>query len=108
MIISGCTAINIHKAPPHDWPKLEMTVTKLGFMELQSVCEASILMQRFACANINFDTMTCKVYYFSDDEYGKLALEHEEMHCLGYDHIGSSELAGWWHNWKQQNRSALK
>lgn len=102
--IAACTAIG-HKEPPADWPKLDVSYHKVGFMELQSICGHGPLMlpllQYFGCAWIHFDTMECRIYYASDDEYGRLAVEHELDHCNGKDHIGSSLLADAWAEFKK-------
>jgi len=106
----GCTAINVHQEPPKDWPKLSVSIQKVGFWEMQTLCGGNPLMAAlglknyFGCAWIRFDTNTCVVYYSSDDEHGKLVIEHELMHCEGYDHIGSSSLADGWEQWKKENR----
>lgn len=109
-LLVGCTAINVHDAPPKDWPKLERKTVKLGFYDLQVACGGSALMLMLgayysACAWVNFDTMTCTTFYAGDDddEYVILAKEHEDTHCLGYDHIGSSMFADYWASWKQAN-----
>lgn len=108
--LSGCTAINVHQEPPKDWPKLLVSIQKVGFWEMQTLCGGNPLMAAlglknyFGCAWIQFDTNTCVVYYSSDDEHGKLVIEHELMHCEGYDHIGSSSFADGWEEWKKENR----
>ena len=112
LIVTACTAIDLHNEPPADWPKLTVGVHKLGFWEMQSYCGTSGLMflvtQSMACAVINFNDMTCTIYYAADDETGAMAIEHEEMHCKGHDHIGSSHLRDAWSEWKLNNRSAGK
>jgi len=105
-ILSGCTAIG-HKAPPNDWPQLQVSIHKVGFWELQTICGGGGLMvlafQYFGCAWIYFNDMTCKVYYAADDESGQSVIEHELEHCRGMDHMGSSMLADGWEQWKREN-----
>ena len=112
LILSACTAINVHDAPPKDWPKLTEGVKKVGYWEMQTYCGTSglsfLLTQSFACALINFNDMTCTIYYAADDETAIYAIEHEETHCKGHDHIGSSLLRDAWSEWKRDNRRVGK
>lgn len=112
LLCAACTAINVHQAPPKDWPKLTVGVVKTGFWNMQTYCGTGGLMflvqQSLACAVINFNDMTCTIFYAADDDTGLMAIEHEELHCLGHDHIGSSQLADAWKEFKSQNRRAGK
>ena len=92
VFLPGCTAIDMHREPPKDWPKLTVTEHKVGFWELQTICGGSVIAQYVACARIFFKDNACKIYYVSGDEYGRLAVEHEREHCNGRDHVGSSAL----------------
>lgn len=107
-LIVACTTIDIHNAPPSDWPKLRVGIVKTGYWAMQTACGTGglrfLLSQSFACAYINFNDMTCTIYYASDDEYAAMAIEHEEMHCKGHDHIGSGQLRDAWSEWKLNNR----
>jgi hypothetical protein len=113
LVLSACTAINIHQEPPSDWPKLETTTHKVGFWEMQRHCGTSglkfLLTQSLACAWIDFNTMTCRIYYAADDEHSAAhAIEHEKDHCEGRDHIGSTHLRDGWENWKRGQVTANK
>lgn len=111
--LSACTAINVHQKPPSDWPKLQVSIHKVGFWEMQKICGGSylsgVLTQYMGCAWIYFDKGTCEVYYAADDkESAANVIEHEVMHCEGYDHIGSSTLKDGWEQWKADQRRAMK
>lgn len=111
LLLAGCTAINVHQEPPKDWPKLEISYHKVGFWEMQRHCGTSgpkfLLFQSFGCAWIDFDAMTCRIYYAAQDtESAALVIEHEEEHCRGFDHIGSSTLRDYWENWKRGQATA--
>lgn len=103
VLLSACTVVNEHKAPPPDWPKLEVTVTEGGFWETQERCDRNPLVvvligPALGCAWINFDEMRCRIYLWVNS-----VLEHELLHCQGYDHYGSSQLADYWEEWKREN-----
>jgi len=113
MALGACTAINVHQKPPSDWPKLNVSIHKVGFRELQKICGGSyaigLLTQYMGCAWIYFEKGTCEVYYAADDKDSAThVIEHEVMHCEGYDHIGSSALADGWGEWKASQRRAEK
>ena len=94
IMLSGCTMIDMHTPPPSDWPKLEMVYVK-------SRAEVYDCGTAVACANVNFDTMKCTIYIAADDpESAALGREHEEAHCAGRDHIGSTAFRDYWEAWK--------
>ena len=104
VLLSACTVVNEHKAPPPDWPKLEVTVTEGGFWETQERCDrnpwvVTLIGPALGCAWVNFDEMRCRIYLWVNS-----VLEHELLHCQGYDHYGSSQLADYWEEWKRENR----
>lgn len=109
VLLTGCSAIDMHKPPPSDWPTLAISYHKVGFWEMQRHCGTSgpkfLLMQAFGCAWIDFDSMTCRIYYAAEDEASAaLVIEHEEEHCRGRDHVGASTLRNLWENWKRGQR----
>ncbi len=104
LALGACTLINEHKLPPKDWPNLEVTVYETGFSETQEKCGWSVLGAVLVgpilgCAYINFDKMKCDIYLWVNS-----VLDHELLHCKGYDHIGSSRLADYWEQWKKENK----
>jgi hypothetical protein len=108
MALGACTVINEHKAPPSDWPQLEVIVEEHGFWGTQEKCgrnvaEVVLIGPMLACAWINFDEMTCRIYLWLTS-----ALGHELLHCKGYDHYISNSLADYWNEWKQSQRVAEK
>lgn len=108
MALGACTVINEHRAPPSDFPELKITVNELGFWETQEKCDWSpalviLIGPRLGCAKYDFQKMTCDIYLWVNS-----ILEHELLHCKGYDHIGSSQIRDHWNEWKQSQRMAEK
>lgn len=104
LLLTGCTMISVDRKPPADWPKLEVSIVKLGFLKTQQKCGGNILMQTFACAEIRFDMMTCTIWTSTDDVY---VVEHELAHCEGHEHVGSSHLSDVWDEWKKYQRTRV-
>lgn len=116
VVLSSCTIIDSNRKPPADWPKLEVTEKKVGFWEMQALCQSNgassevtagvlatfLLKQYAACTVIYFDTKLATIYYASDDEYGRLAVVHERRHTKGYDHIGGTTLRDAWAAWRDK------
>jgi len=100
-MLSGCTTIS-HVAPPSDWPTLTViphyTTTKA--MRDQCVKWTPPLMSPMACAVIDFKKMTCEQWFDADFVTPDLVL-HENEHCRGKDHLGSTYLRDLWESWKK-------
>ena len=108
LALTGCTVVNEHKLPPADWPALEITVERNGFWETQEKCgrnvaEVLLIGPALGCMWVNFDEMRCRIYLWLD-----VVLEHEMLHCQGYDHYGSSDLADYWEQWKKDNQNVQR
>jgi hypothetical protein len=104
MALGACTIVNEHRAPPADWPELTVTINETSFKETQDKCgwnvvAAVLIGPMFGCAYVNFDQMKCDVYLWLN-----AVLEHELLHCKGYDHIGSTALADYWEQWKKEKK----
>lgn len=98
----GCTIVDQHRAPPADWPELKRIIHKVGYWELQKICGRDGIL--FGCggyAIVDLAARTCTIYYTGDGEWGQRALEHEEDHCQGKDHIGMKTLANLWEKYKR-------
>jgi hypothetical protein len=98
LLLSGCaiTPIDAAHEPPHDWPELKITVHKLD--DLSGVCNLRNAAMLAGCAVADFNKGTCAVYVrFSSKE----VLEHERMHCRGYDHPGESTFRAAWDDFKR-------
>ena len=52
----------------------------------------SIAMIPVACAQFDFVNRRCYVWYNADDPPSAATIEHERLHCQGYDHTGETTL----------------
>jgi hypothetical protein len=110
-MLAGCTVIG-HTPPPPDWPALRVVEHRVSSREMADVCYAHVevpMWMRLAganlegCALVYFDKGECHVWVRGDFP-DPLVLEHERMHCRGHDHIGSSDLADAWREFKRGRR----
>jgi len=103
LLATGCTAIDYDRAPPPDFPKLEVVVIPTGFWETQRICGGNLLFTVIACVQPNYETKTCPIYTTTDDE---IIMTHERDHCRGYDHYFSKcdpedSMCGTWKKYKE-------
>ena len=98
LLLSGCAAIST-TPPPTDWPKLATTIHAVSSKEMRDVCQPYMPFGSIAeaCALWNFDAKTCDIWIDRETQSG---LEHEKLHCLGYDHAGGTTLADAWASYK--------
>lgn len=101
LLLSGCTTIG-HVAPPADWPELEVIVHNVPHATMRNVCAkyAHWTMSPEACAEFFFGRGECHLWFSADFPPSRGILEHEYLHCEGYDHVGQSTLVDLWRRYK--------
>ena len=104
VLLSGCSTIS-HVAPPSDWPQLKLTQHYVSTREMRDQCVkwTPPFMSPMACAEINFDKMTCDQWFDADFVTPEI-VEHENEHWRGKDHAGSTYLRDLWENWKRAQK----
>lgn len=103
LLLSGCaTVIDLQSKPPNDWPELEVRVVRATQAEAIDACKLSVSFADVVrgCAIANFYIGRCYIFLVSDDPS---ILEHEKLHCIGYDHPGESVMRDSWQKWKDKN-----
>lgn len=99
LVAPGCSSIDMHTAPPFDWPALRVIVHKSGFMARRE-CDGAI----GGCAVPDFCYKVCDVYLQVDSP----AVEaHERAHCAGYDHPGDDTMKALWANYRRMDGPRL-
>ncbi len=111
--LGGCTTtapinirwseIDMHTLPPVDFPKLSIVVHQVSHTEMLERCQDA-LWKPLACAETNFKNMVCDIWYSDDVPPTKAIIDHEELHCKGYDHVGESSIRDAWEKYKQRTR----
>lgn len=97
--MAGCaTTIDMSRPPPPDWPQLEEVVASVPESEVKRVCASANLMVGYACTKVVFPERRCYIYLASADP---AVLEHERLHCRGYDHPGEASMRDAWVKWKR-------
>lgn len=92
-LIAGCTTIDSHSRID-GWPELKTTAHYLPHKEMREICTqyAPPLMSPEACTVVDLCKLTCDMFYSRDFPPPQYIIEHEELHCQGYEHPGDTTL----------------
>ena len=92
-LAAGCATIDHHE-PVAGWPELRIVEHYVPDAELRSRCAKYVPLGLFpeSCAEFYFDRGECHVWYNADFRPQPYVMEHERLHCRGYDHAGDTTL----------------
>lgn len=97
LAMSACTVMNEHQAPDPQWPALQVVEHEVSAIEMLRRCYRFVSLPMkllgaipFACAEINLVENRCDIWFTADSD--PFILEHERLHCKGYDHHGDTTL----------------
>lgn len=91
-IIAGCAMIGHEKV--EGWPALEIVEHHVAHNVMRDRCAKYVGPGAFpeACAEFDFAAALCDIWFSADFPPSQSIIEHERLHCRGYDHIGSSAM----------------
>lgn len=92
-LAGGCAVIDRHEQVA-GWPKLRIIEHYVPDDALRRRCAKYVplgLMPE-ACAEFYFDRGECHVWYNADFRPQPYVIEHERLHCEGYEHAGDTTL----------------
>ncbi|MCI3951584.1 MAG: hypothetical protein K0R53_1081 [Burkholderiales bacterium] len=103
----GCTMIGHEKVA--DWPELQVREHHVAHHVMRDKCSKYVAfgMSPDACAEFNLHAGTCDIWYSADFPPGPSIIDHERLHCRGYDHIGGDVLRRAVAAWKKQQSTAF-
>ncbi len=92
-VLAGCSTIDQHEKVA-GWPELRIVEHYVPDAELRSRCAKYVPFGLFpeACAEFYFNRGECHVWYNADFRPQPYVMEHERLHCQGYDHPGDTSL----------------
>ncbi len=93
LVLSACTVVGHEKV--QGWPKMEIVSHYVPNDELNERCARYVGfgMLPEACAEFDFKANRCDIWFSADFLPTASMVEHERLHCQGYDHIGQSTMA---------------
>lgn len=94
MVAPACALLGHEKVP--GWPHLEVIEHYVPNAEMRERCAKYVGfgMSPAACAEFNFAASRCELWFSADFPPTQAILEHERLHCQGYDHVGGTTLQG--------------
>ena len=77
------------------WPELRVVEHRVPAEEMVSRCQKYIgaASLPLACAEFHLAARRCDIW-LSESFAPRAVVEHERLHCAGYDHIGSTAMQG--------------
>jgi hypothetical protein len=95
-IASACAVIGHERV--EGWPELEIVEHRVPHTAMRDRCApyAPPLSSPDACAEFHFATRTCHIWLSADFPPPPYIVEHEHLHCRGFDHIGSNGMRLAW------------
>ena len=91
LFLPACAVID-HKRI-EGWPELEIVEHRVPAEEMVSRCQkyTGAASVPIACAEFNLRARRCDIW-LSESFAPRAVVEHERLHCAGYDHVGSTNM----------------
>jgi hypothetical protein len=91
-LTAACTVIDHRRI--EGWPALEIVEHRVPHAEMRERCSKYVGfgMAPEACAEFDLAERKCHVWFSADFPPQRFIVEHERLHCQGYDHIGSTAM----------------
>jgi hypothetical protein len=91
--LAGCTTVGHERV--EGWPALEIVEHHVPHHVMRARCApyAPAFMNVEACAQFDFAAAKCHIWFSADFPPPKAFVDHERLHCQGYDHVGERVMA---------------
>jgi hypothetical protein len=100
LALSACTVVGHEKV--QSWPQMEIVEHHVPHAVMRERCAKYVGfgMTPEACAEFDFAGNRCHLWFSADFPPNRWMLEHERLHCQGYDHIGMTTMAEMLARWQ--------
>jgi hypothetical protein len=91
-LAAGCSVIG-HE-PVAGWPALEIVEHHVPHAQMRDRCARYVGFgsNPEACAEFDLAAGKCHIWFSADFPPQRFIVQHERLHCAGYDHIGSTAM----------------
>jgi hypothetical protein len=91
-LLCGCSAIGHEKV--EGWPQLTIVEHYVPHKIMRDRCMAYVSFGASpeACAEFDFASKVCHLWFSADFPPPPYIVEHEREHCQGYEHAGAHQL----------------
>jgi hypothetical protein len=107
VLAASCSVMMGHE-PVAGWPQLEVVEHHVPHAQMRDRCAKYVAFGSSpeACAEFDLANRKCHIWFSSDFPPQPFVVEHERMHCAGYDHAGSTSMAAYLEYWNASQQSA--
>lgn len=90
---SACASIIGHEKVA-GWPQLAVYEHYVPHAQMRERCARYVGFGSLpvACAQFRLAERRCDIWYSADFPPSRDIIEHERLHCAGYDHVGETKL----------------
>lgn len=90
------------------WPQLEVVEHYVPHSVMRDRCARYVAFGSSpeACAEFDLANRKCHIWFSADFPPQPFIVEHERLHCAGYDHQGSTNMAAYLKYWHASQGSA--
>jgi hypothetical protein len=90
--LAACTVVGHRRA--EGWPQLKVTEHHVANSVMRDKCARYVGfgVSPIACSEFNLVAATCDIWLSADFPPPQTVVEHERLHCAGYDHIGGNTM----------------
>jgi hypothetical protein len=91
-LIGACTVVGHQKVS--GWPQLQIVEHHVPHAQMRDRCAkyTGFGMSPQACVEFYLKARQCHIWYSADFPPTRQIVEHERLHCRGYDHIGATTM----------------
>ena len=91
VFLASCAVIDHQRV--EGWPELQIVENRVPAEEMVSRCQkyTGAASLPLACAEFNLNARRCDIW-LSESFAPRAIVEHERLHCAGYDHVGSTNM----------------
>lgn len=106
VVLSACTIVGHEKVA--GWPVMQIVEHHVPEAEMRERCAKYVGfgMSPQACAEFSFAARRCDLWFSADFPPTRAMVEHERLHCEGYDHIGMGSMADMLAAWQASDSAA--
>lgn len=93
LLQAACTTVDSHQKV-EGWPLLTVHEHHVPHSVMRDRCVKYTAFGSYpeACAEFNLATRRCDIWFSADFPPSKAMVEHERLHCAGYDHVGETNM----------------
>jgi hypothetical protein len=93
LALSACTMVGHERV--HGWPQMQIVEHHVPHAVMRERCAKYVGfgMTPEACAEFDFAGNRCHLWFSADFPPNRWMIEHERLHCRGYDHVGMTTMA---------------